>query len=116
MIPDADFYIDLQNILRPPAITASGQGDTPTTTAIDGRAAPSSVGALSASTVFTAGLRIPTKPSLSDVPGGDFPPSTPRTPAAWASTPQPEVRPGQPAAVGTPNLVASVSVASANAA
>jgi hypothetical protein len=58
MIPDADFYIDLQNILRPQVITTGGSGvDTPTTADMDGRArAIIRVGALSASTVFTAKL------------------------------------------------------------
>jgi len=78
MIPDADFHIDLQNILRPQAITASGTGaDIPNTSGMDGRArAIVRVGALSASTVFTAKLEHSDDGSSnwSDVPGGAFAP------------------------------------------
>jgi hypothetical protein len=115
MIPDADYFIDLQNILRPQVITASGTGaDIPKTTPIDGRArAIVRVGALSASTVFTAKLEHSDDgaSNWTDVPGGAFPAiSTANTGATLGidtAVMKEFVRVSYTAVGGTPNLVAS---------
>jgi len=115
MIPDADFYIDLQNILRPQVITASGTGaDIPKTSPMDGRVrAIVRVGALSASTVFTAKLEHSDDGSSnwSDVPGGDFPAISVANSGSSIGVDtalmKEFVRVSWTAVGGTPNLVAS---------
>jgi hypothetical protein len=74
---DANFDSDLQNILRPQNVTASGTGaDTPQTVDMVGKArAVIFIGALSAGTTFTAKLEHSEDgSSWSDLPGGAFPP------------------------------------------
>ncbi len=112
---DADFHIDLQNILRPQVITASGTGiDIPRTTYIDGKVrAIVRVGALSASTVFTAKLEHSDDGSSnwSDVPGGAFAPinaaNTGSSLGIDTAVMKEFVRVSWTAVGGTPNLVAS---------
>jgi len=112
---DADFAIDLQNILRPQVITASGTGlDIPKTSPIDGRArAIVRVGALSASTVFTAKLEHSDDgaSNWADVPGGAFAPISVANSGASlgidTAVMKEFVRVSWTAIGGTPNLVAS---------
>jgi len=111
---DAEFSIDLQNILRPQVITASGTGiDIPRTTYIDGRArAIVRVGALSASTVFTAKLEHSDDgaSNWSDVPGGSFAPINAANSGSSlgidTALMKEFVRVSWTATGGTPNLVA----------
>ena len=112
---DANFDIDLQNILRPQAITASGTGaDIPNVSDMEGVArAIVRVGALSASTVFTAKLEHSDDGSSNwaDVPGGAF--AAINTANSGASLGidtavlKKFVRVSYTAVGGTPNLVAS---------
>jgi hypothetical protein len=112
---DADFLIDLQNILRPQVITSSGTGaDIPKTSGMDGRArAIVRVGALSASTVFTAKLEHSDDgaSNWSDVPGGAFPAINTANSGASigidTAAMKEFVRVSYTAVGGTPNLVAS---------
>lgn len=80
MSQDASFDIDVQNILRPQVITATGVGvDIPRTSDMDGVArAIVRVGALSAGTTFTAKLEHSDDgaSNWTDVPGGAFAPVT----------------------------------------